>query len=156
MSTQKVLTLVIVHDHEKVLLGLKKRGFGAGRWNGFGGKVHEGETIELAAYRELNEEAGITTESMSKQGVLRFSFQETNEDLEVHLFSVRDFSGQIVETEEMRPQWFLHSEIPFSEMWVDDQYWLPQVLRGKKVKGSILFDNPDSQNILDKVIEVDE
>ncbi|MEK7165153.1 MAG: DNA mismatch repair protein MutT, partial [Patescibacteria group bacterium] len=41
---QKVLTLCIVHQNEKVLLGMKKRGFGAGRWNGFGGKLQDGET----------------------------------------------------------------------------------------------------------------
>lgn len=41
MFTNKLLTLV--------LLGMKKRGFGAGKWNGFGGKVQPGETIEEAA-----------------------------------------------------------------------------------------------------------
>ena len=35
----KHLTLVFLRDGSKVLLGMKKRGFGAGKWNGFGGKV---------------------------------------------------------------------------------------------------------------------
>lgn len=56
---KKVLTLCIIHDHPRVLLGLKKRGFGIGRWNGFGGKVEPGETVEAAAKREVLEEAGI-------------------------------------------------------------------------------------------------
>ncbi len=34
-----------------MLLGLKKRGFGAGKWNGFGGKVNPGEDIVDAALR---------------------------------------------------------------------------------------------------------
>ena len=54
----KIVTLVFVHDNQKVLLGYKKRGFGAGRWNGFGGKVETGETLEQAARRELKEESG--------------------------------------------------------------------------------------------------
>ena len=48
---RKAYTLVLVHHGERVLLGLKKRGFGQGRWNGFGGKVEKGETITNAAIR---------------------------------------------------------------------------------------------------------
>lgn len=51
MAKNKILTLVLVHDATKVLLGMKKRGFGVGRWNGFGGKVEPNETIEEAAKR---------------------------------------------------------------------------------------------------------
>ena len=47
----KLLTLVFVLDESQILLGLKKRGFGCGRWNGFGGKVENGETIVEAAKR---------------------------------------------------------------------------------------------------------
>lgn len=47
----KVLTLVFVLEGGKILLGLKKRGFGSGWWNGFGGKVNQGETIEDGARR---------------------------------------------------------------------------------------------------------
>ena len=47
----KLLTLLFVLEPGRVLLGMKKRGFGVGRWNGFGGKVQEGETIEEGAIR---------------------------------------------------------------------------------------------------------
>jgi hypothetical protein len=30
----------------EICLAMKKRGFGVGRWNGAGGKVSQGETIE--------------------------------------------------------------------------------------------------------------
>lgn len=51
MTQNKLYTLAFVLDAGKILLGMKKRGFGAGRWNGFGGKVHPGESIEAAAKR---------------------------------------------------------------------------------------------------------
>ncbi|CAN0505072.1 unnamed protein product, partial [Ectocarpus sp. 12 AP-2014] len=36
-------------DSKEILLGMKKRGFGEGKWNGFGGKVESGESVEEAA-----------------------------------------------------------------------------------------------------------
>jgi 8-oxo-dGTP diphosphatase/2-hydroxy-dATP diphosphatase len=47
----KTLTLVLVRQGQNVLLGMKKRGFGVGRWNGFGGKVEKQETILDGAKR---------------------------------------------------------------------------------------------------------
>ena len=47
----KLLTLAFVKASNQILLGFKKTGFGSGRWNGFGGKVESGETIEEAAKR---------------------------------------------------------------------------------------------------------
>lgn len=43
-KTRKLFSLVLLRQGEEVLLGLKKRGFGAGKWNGFGGKLEAGET----------------------------------------------------------------------------------------------------------------
>lgn len=44
-----------VTNQLEVLLGKKKRGWMVGIWNGFGGKVENGETIEQGAIRELKE-----------------------------------------------------------------------------------------------------
>lgn len=69
---KKVLTLCLLCQPPRILLGMKKRGFGAGRWNGFGGKLEQGESIEEAAKREFLEEAGITVGEIDKRGVLEF------------------------------------------------------------------------------------
>jgi 8-oxo-dGTP pyrophosphatase MutT (NUDIX family) len=47
------LQLAIVEKNGRLLLGLKKTGFGSGYYNGFGGKVEPGETIAQAAHREV-------------------------------------------------------------------------------------------------------
>jgi 8-oxo-dGTP pyrophosphatase MutT (NUDIX family) len=141
---KKLLTLAFVHDRSRVLLGMKKRGFGEGRWNGFGGKVTADETIEEAARRELVEEAGIKPLALEKQGVLTFSFENDPQTLEVHVFSVPAFRGEPLETEEMRPQWFHHSDIPFDQMWPDDRHWLPLFLAGKSFTGSFRFRDTDT------------
>lgn len=152
---KKLLTLCIVHQHPNVLLGMKKRGFGAGRWNGFGGKVSEGETIEDAAKREMMEEAGIDISDINKVGIIEFEFQGNPEILQVHIFRADNFSGDPTESEEMKPQWFHVDEIPFAEMWPDDIHWIPLFLEGKKFKGKFLFGEGDS--ILEQeLLEVEE
>jgi len=152
---KKVMTLCLIYRHPRILLGMKKRGFGAGRWNGFGGKVEEKETIEEAAKRELVEESGLEALQITQFGIINFEFQGDSNILEVHIFHVNEFKGEPKETEEMKPQWFNVDEIPFKDMWSDDIHWMPLFLRGKKFKGRFLFGELD--RILEqKLSEVEE
>lgn len=145
MVNKKVLTLVVIHQGDNVLLGMKKRGFGVGRWNGFGGKVNDGENIEDAAKRELLEESGLVVHGLEKMGVLNFSWKDREGDvLEVNIFKTTNFSGTPKETEEMKPQWFLIKDIPYNNMWADDIYWLPLFFENKKFEGKFLFDEKDA------------
>jgi 8-oxo-dGTP diphosphatase / 2-hydroxy-dATP diphosphatase len=147
------LTLCIPVKDNQVLLGMKKRGFGAGRWNGFGGKMEKGETIEQATLRELYEEVGIKDGKLSKAGVLDFSFQNGEKKvLEVHIFKLTDFIEKPQETEEMRPQWFSFEEIPFSQMWSDDIFWFPLFLDNKLFEGEFVFDKPSNAEYSAKII----
>lgn len=143
---KKIQTLLIVHKHPYILLGMKKRGFGAGKWNGFGGHVEDGEEIIDAAIRELYEEAGILARNPEKFGVLEFVFPD-GKILEVHFFRADDFYGEPTESEEMAPKWFRINEIPYSDMWPDDKHWMPLFLDGKKFNGKFVFN--ENNNITD-------
>ena len=139
-AQKKILTLCVVHTKDRILLGMKKRGFGEGRWNGFGGKVEKGESIANAAKRELQEEAGIVPHDLQRRGVLNFTFMgDSIPPLKVYVFSANSFSGEPAESDEMSPRWFSHADIPFNDMWPDDQYWLPKVLAGKNIEGTFHF-----------------
>lgn len=141
----KIYTLCFVLRDGQVLLGMKKRGFGAGRWNGFGGKIEPGETIEEAAKRETLEECGITVKQMEAVGIHEFVFADRPDELlEVHVFRVDVYSGEPIETEEMQPKWFAYGAIPYADMWPDDQYWFPLFLTGKHFKTRFLFGAKDS------------
>jgi len=143
------------YKQEEILLAMKKRGFGAGKWNGVGGKIDSqrgDKTIIDAAIRETREEIGVEAEGLEKVGLLSFYFpykEEWNQD--VHVFLVKKWQGEPSESEEMFPKWFRSEEIPFAKMWDDDKFWLPLVLEGKKVKAKFIFG--EGEKIVEKIVE---
>lgn len=136
---KQLMTLCVVYNDTHVLLGMKKRGLGEGKWNGFGGKMQEGETLEAAVKRELHEEAGVMPLDLEKRGMLYFDIEGYPSFLEVYVFSASRLEGEPQESEEMRPQWFSRNEIPFHAMWADDCHWLPLLLAGKNFEGNFHF-----------------
>lgn len=134
-------TLVFPMKDEKILLGMKKRGFGEGKWNGFGGKIQESESVVSACIRELNEECSITCKEEDLELVAKLKFHEEKHGLiPVEVFLLKNWSGEPKESEEMKPQWFLIEDIPFHSMWDDDSYWLMRVLNGEKLEAEFFFD----------------
>ena len=128
----------IVKD-ERVLLIRKKRGLGAGKINGPGGKIEPGETALASAIRETQEEIGVTPLGVEERGVLHFQFAD-GYSLHCTVFVARDLEGTPIETVEAAPMWFPLAAIPFEEMWADDRHWLPQVLDGARCNGWFVFD----------------
>ena len=128
----------------EICLAMKKRGFGTGRWNGVGGKPDEGETIEETTIREAKEEIGIEAKKLNKVAELDFTFPHSSDwNQTVHTYFTEEWEGNPAESEEMLPRWFKVSDIPFSEMWPDDIFWLPKVLEGEKIRGAFTFGEGD-------------
>ncbi len=137
----KQTTLLFLRRHDELLLAMKKRGFGKGRWNGVGGKIEPDETDEQAAARECYEEIGVRPIEFEKVAILDFTSQEGQDNFQSHTYFCEKWHGTPHETDEMAPQWFKLSEIPYDSMWEDDIVWLPQLLLGKKLISHFTFDN---------------
>jgi 8-oxo-dGTP pyrophosphatase MutT (NUDIX family) len=142
----KTLSLLFLRRDNDILLAMKKRGFGEGRWNGVGGKVEPSETIESAMIRETKEEIGVTPITYEKVGDIRFDefFKGEPTLMHVHIFTATKWEGEPAESEEMKPEWFKIDKVPYNEMWSDDPYWLPQVLEGKKISADFKLDELDA------------
>lgn len=154
--TEKVCTLLFLIRENEILLAMKKRGFGANRYNGVGCKIDFGETIEQALVRECQEEIGVTPLHYWK--VAEHDFLQTESDqpwrMCGHVYLCDKWEGEPTETEEMAPEWFTTDKIPYDTMWQDDQYWLPEVLAGSKISGTFTFDKNDA--MLTKNVEIVE
>jgi 8-oxo-dGTP pyrophosphatase MutT (NUDIX family) len=140
----KYCTLVFLRRNNEILLAMKKRGFGEGHWNGVGGKIEPDETLEEALVRETEEEIDVTPlvwEKVAEHDFLMDSDSDKPYHLYVHTFVCDKWSGEPSESEEMKPKWFLLDNIPYQQMWADDPFWLPQVLRGEKVDGKYTFNS---------------
>lgn len=135
----KITGLLFLLRNDQILLAMKKRGTGEGKWNGVGGKVNPNETIEAATIRECQEEIGVTPTNLKKVAWLEFKIPSQDFHNQSHVFVTTEWTGEPVETEEMRPQWFALSEIPYAEMWSDDRLWLPKVLADQTIAARFLF-----------------
>ncbi|KAF4616537.1 hypothetical protein D9613_008716 [Agrocybe pediades] len=164
----KQYTNAFIVQDGKVLLGYKKRGFGQGKYNGFGGKVDAGESSLQAAIRELQvprftshilnklhltfrlqqEEAGIIA-PLEHAGSLLFISQGSEWAFQIEIYRAETFEGTITESDEMRPEWFSINAlpgkeeellpIPFSKMWDTDEIWLPLLFEKKGFVGRADF-----------------
>ncbi len=135
----KRATITFLLKNDKVLLANKKHSFGQGFLNGYGGKVKEGETPEVAAAREVTEESGVLVSNLDKVAIIDF-YDTTNQVFECHVFFATEWIGEPMESDEMeKPELFEISNLPFERMWKADKEWLPLVFAGKKIHGKAFY-----------------
>ena len=136
--TQRATLLFVIREGQ-ILLIHKKRGLGAGKVNGPGGRIDEGETPEQCAIREVQEELCVTPTGVSHAGELFFQFAD-GFALHGHVFRADDCTGTPTETMEAIPLWTPLDAVPFEKMWADDRIWFPHLLTRKPFVGRFLFD----------------
>lgn len=131
-------TLMFVVRGGMILLIEKKRGIGAGKVNGPGGKIDPGETPLEAVIRETREELCVTPLDPRKMGELWFSMSDVP-DIHCHVYLADDCDGDPQETDEAVPLWTPVGRIPYHRMWEDDRHWLPALLESRTFLGRFVF-----------------
>lgn len=133
-------TLMFIVRDGKVLLIRKKRGIGAGKVNGPGGKFEPGETAQECIIREVKEELEIDVHDAKQMAELHFGFQcGTIPQIHCQVFTATAYSGTPTETAEALPFWVDINDIPYHEMWADDILWLPEMLNGHHIQAYFSF-----------------
>ena len=139
-TPEDIATLCFIRQAGQLLLIHKKRGLGAGKINGPGGRLDPGESPRQCAVRECQEELAITPLEPVERGLLEFQFADGYR-LRCHVFEAAGFSGTPVESEEAVPLWVPETDVPYDRMWADDQHWLPILLTSRdSFLGRFVFD----------------
>ena len=135
----EIVTLCFLRKEAHICLAPKKHKIGAGKRNGYGGRVQVGETVRQAAVRELQEEACVTAlpEDLEQVAVITL-YHRNQATYECHIFFVYDWDGEPRETAEMGPPKMYHEDnIPKKHMLPGDAHWLPLLLAGNKLRGRL-------------------
>lgn len=83
-----VVAAVVERSDRRLLIGQRRRDDTSPlKWEFPGGKVHEGESPEIALARELLEELGVTLVKSAVIGRVRHRYAETPDELEIHFFA---------------------------------------------------------------------
>lgn len=130
----------VINNSGEVLLQLKSKGFGQGKWNGPGGKVDKEESVKESVKREVREETGITIKNIKKMAELEFVFVGNEEaNNYTHVFICYNWEGEPEDKGEGELRWFKIEDMPLDKMWDDDKYWLKPLLRGEYMHRRFYF-----------------
>jgi 8-oxo-dGTP diphosphatase len=110
-----------------ILLGLRAphRRMLANKWDVIGGKVEEGETLEAALKRELNEEIGVTPETYRSVGLVEDPHEIDKGGATYHMFLVTRWSGgepALKDDEHVELRWFTPKQAASLEDLALDAY----------------------------------
>jgi 8-oxo-dGTP diphosphatase len=134
-----VVAAVVEREDRRLLIGQRRRkDTSALKWEFPGGKVREGEGLEEALARELQEELGVTISKCREIGQVRHRYANTQEELEIHFFAAR------IGEQEIRPRvfeqiaWVLPKELGEYDFLAANRELIARLATGKIKPGEVL------------------
>ena len=110
MSEQIISIAIVQNEHKKLLISRRQKGQHlAGKWEFPGGKVEQGEALEIAMLRELKEEVGLTATQYNLFDSLIFQYDEVH--LSLHFYLVTAYQGQAASLEGQQIKWVTAAEL---------------------------------------------
>lgn len=139
---------------------MKLEGFGAGKYNGFGGKFDSSKGDKLmvdTGVRELEEESTLIAKplDLEKRAVIDFVFPaKPSNNQRVHVYFLNKWEGTPKKTMEMNPEWFSESNLPYNKMWDSDRLWLSQLIERKSFH-AVFYWKDDNETVAAYKIDYD-
>jgi ADP-ribose pyrophosphatase YjhB (NUDIX family) len=149
-------TVCFLRKDDTFLLTLIEYSESMKKWNGIGGFANEGEPLKDAAIREVEEEVGVVIDRESLEYVGRVL---ENNNFTLYVFIADKWSGEIkIKDDTLKQlQWFSPRNIPYKDMWPDNEYWLPDILSGKKIIASVMRDvYTDIKPLTERDVQIEE
>ena len=147
---ETVLAYIERNDEYLLLFRNKKKNdINLGKWIGVGGHIENGETPEQALIREIKEETNLDVNSFEKRGIVYFYNNDFSEVM--HLYVVKDYSGEIKECDEGILEFKKKNEMFNLPMWEGDKYFLKLLLEDSPYFELELFYNEDNLVSVEKI-----
>ncbi len=124
-------TLIFITHKDKVLLlkGAPDKRIWPGKYNGIGGHIEQGESVQNAARREIAEETGLmTVDDLSLRGVINIATEEPDLGIMLFVFTAVSESLELSGSIEGVPEWVDWQQLDPSSMVEDLPLLLPRVL----------------------------
>jgi 8-oxo-dGTP diphosphatase len=117
----------------------KENDIHAGKWNGLGGKLEPGETPEACAIREIREESGLLVRNPRLRGVLTFPAFAHDEDWYAFVFTVTEFSGELIDSPEGVLAWIDDDKLSELNLWPGDHIFLSWLRQERFFSGKFAY-----------------
>lgn len=121
-------TVCYIEKDDKVLMlyrNKKKNDINKGKWIGVGGHIEKNETPYECCLREIKEETGLTAKSLVPIGYI--TFVTDGEDMGIHVFSCKDFTGNTITCNEGELHWIQKKDLLSLDIWETDKYMLQKI-----------------------------
>ena len=140
----QLATLCYVIDNGKTLMLhriKKKNDVHEGKWNGLGGKFEHGESPEECAAREVKEESGLLIKNPKMHGFITFPMFDGKKDWYVFLFTVKEFKGKLIDSNEGRLEWISNNKLLELNLWEGDKIFIPWLMQDKFFSAKFVYEN---------------
>ncbi|MEW6003975.1 MAG: 8-oxo-dGTP diphosphatase [Stygiobacter sp.] len=138
----QLATLCYVMKDNKTLMlyrNKKENDYHEGKWNGLGGKFEKGETPEECVIREVKEESGLEIKEPKLHGIITFPMFDGLKDWYVFMFTVNNFSGNIIESNEGKLEWIPNDKLLELNLWEGDKIFIPWLFQGKYFSAKFIY-----------------
>lgn len=136
------LNLIVVFNNnlDKVLFCIRAKEPYKGLYNFVGGKVEKGETNDEAAYRELFEETGITSNDIELEHFMDLNYFKYQNNLQVY-YGILKHEVNLIE-EKNKLEWIFISDELLNNSKFAGNYNVPHIIKQIKVylKNGTKFD----------------
>lgn len=133
----------VMHENKTLMLyrNKKENDIHEGKWNGLGGKFEKGETPEECVIREVKEESGLEIKNPKLHGIITFPMFDGEKDWYVFMFTVNEFSGNLIESNEGKLEWIPNDKLLDLNLWEGDRIFIPWLFQEKYFSAKFIYEN---------------
>jgi 8-oxo-dGTP diphosphatase len=138
---RRVVAAVIERGDRRLLIGQRRHGDSSPlKWEFPGGKVRDGEALEQALARELQEELGATLTKSREIAQVRHQYANYPEELEIHFFAAQISNGELTPHAFEQVAWVLPKELAQYDFLAANRELIAHLATGKIKPGEVLAD----------------